>query len=218
MKNKASTESVTTEAITYTTLRRRGSAEFEERKSVFIGHACRVTDEDEAKAFVASVKKEYADARHNCWAYSLKEGNIARYSDDGEPQGTAGLPILNVIKTSGAVDAAVVVTRYFGGILLGTGGLVRAYTEGAKLAVAAAEVVTYECYAEALVVCSYSDYQKLSYELPRYGAKTDSVDFGADVTMNIAVVRTALDELALKISEIGAGRIRFTVTGERFDA
>lgn len=214
---KNSTEP-TNEAITYTTLRQRGSAEFEERKSVFIGHAVRVTSEDEAKAFVASIKKEYSDARHNCWAYSLKEGNIARYSDDGEPQGTAGLPILSVIKGSGAVDAAVVVTRYFGGILLGTGGLVRAYTEGAKLAIAEAEVVTYECYTELTVTASYSDYQKLAYELPRHGAKTDSVDFGASVTVNIAVKRTVLDELTKKISELGAGRIGITVTGERFDA
>ncbi len=216
MKNKQAPEALTVK--TYTTLKKRASAEFEERKSVFISHAARVTTEDEAKAFVASVKKEYSDARHNCWAYSLAEGNIARYSDDGEPQGTAGLPILNVIKTSGAVDAVVVVTRYFGGILLGTGGLVRAYTEGAKLAVEEAEVVTYECYDEVTVVCSYSDYQKISYELPRFGAKTDATDFGAEVTLNIAVKRALTAELSEKVAELGAGRIIFTVTGERFDA
>lgn len=203
---------------TYTTVRRDSCESFEERKSVFISHAKRVTTEDEAKAFVASVKKEYSDARHNCWAYSLAESNIARFSDDGEPQGTAGLPILNVIKMSGAVDVAVVVTRYFGGILLGTGGLVRAYTEGAKRAVDAAEVVTYECYDEFSAECSYSDYQKLGYELPRYGVKTDSVDFGANVYITGAVKRTLTAELAEKIAELGAGRIKFTVTGERFDA
>lgn len=206
------------EIKTYTTVRRDSCESFEERKSVFISHAKRVTTEDEAKAFVASVKKEYSDARHNCWAYSLAESNIARFSDDGEPQGTAGLPILNVIKMSGAVDVAVVVTRYFGGILLGTGGLVRAYTEGAKRAVEAAEVVTYECYDEFSVECSYSDYQKLDYELPRYVVKTDSVDFGACVSVRGAVKRTLTRELSERISEIGAGKIVFTVTGERFDA
>ncbi len=177
-----------------------------------------MTTEEAAKAFVAEIKKEYSDARHNCWAYSLAENNIARFSDDGEPQGTAGLPILNVIKGSGATDVAIVVTRYFGGILLGTGGLVRAYTEGAKLAVEAAEVVTYEAYDEFTAECSYSDYQKLDYELPRYGVKVDSVDFGASVTVSGAVKQSLSAELTERVSELGAGRIKFTVTGERYDA
>lgn len=206
------------EVKTYTTVRHDSRESFEERKSVFISHAKRVTTEEEAKEFIASVKKEYFDARHNCWAYSLAQSNIARFSDDGEPQGTAGIPILNVIKMSGAVDVAVVVTRYFGGILLGTGGLVRAYTEGAKRAVEAAEIVTYECYDEFSVECSYSDYQKLDYELPRLGAKVDSVDFGAQVSLRGAVKRDLTDELVRRTAEIGAGRIKFTVTGERFDA
>lgn len=206
------------EIKTYTTVRRDSRESFEERKSVFISHAKRVTTEDEAKEFVASVKKEYFDARHNCWAYSLAQSNIARFSDDGEPQGTAGMPILNVIKMSGAVDVAVVVTRYFGGVLLGTGGLVRAYTESAKRAVEAAEIVTYESYDEFSVECSYSDYQKLDYELPRFAAKVDSVDFGAQVSLRGAVKHTLTDDLAARTAEIGAGRIKFTVTGERFDA
>ena len=216
MKKQAQTSEP--EVKTYTTLLKSGSDEFEEKKSVFIGHAKRVTTEEEAKAFISSLKKEYSDATHNCWAYSLSEGNIARYSDDGEPQGTAGLPILNVIKGSGTVDAAVVVTRYFGGTLLGTGGLVRAYTEGAKIAIAAAEVVTYEAYDEIFVECSYSDYQKLQYEFPKYGVKSDGVDFGASVRMNIAVKHTLTDELSKKVSELGAGKIVFTKNGERFDA
>lgn len=215
---KKKTEAFTPEVKTYTTLKASASAEFEEKKSVFIGHAARVTTEDGAKEFIAAIKKEYSDATHNCWAYSIGEGNIARYSDDGEPQGTAGLPILNVIKGSGAVDAAVVVTRYFGGTLLGTGGLVRAYTEGAKIAIAASEVVTYECYDEVLAECSYSDYQKLQYEFPKYGVKTDEVDFGASVKMKLAVKRIVTAELSEKVSEIGAGKIIFNVIGERFDA
>ncbi len=206
------------EVKTYTTVRQDGDGEFEEKKSVFISHARRMTTEDAAKGFIASVKKEYSDARHNCWAYLLAESNIARFSDDGEPQGTAGLPILNVIKGSGAVDVAVVVTRYFGGILLGTGGLVRAYTEGAKRAIESAEVVTYELYDEFTAVCSYSDYQKLEYELPRFGVKVDSVDFGASVTVAGAVRHALTAELTDRISELGAGRIRLELVGERYDA
>lgn len=216
MKKKAQTSEP--EAKTYTTLLKTASDEFEEKKSIFIGHAARVTTEEDAKAFVASIKKEYSDATHNCWAYSLATGNIARYSDDGEPQGTAGLPILNVIKGSGAVDAVVVVTRYFGGTLLGTGGLVRAYTEGAKIAISAAEVVTYECYDEIFVSCSYSDYQKLQYEFPKYGVKNDEVDFGAEVRMKIAVKQTLTEDLSKKVSELGAGKIVFEKKSERFDA
>ena len=115
----------------YTTLAGEGSDQFEERKSLFIGHAKHITSEDEAMEFVKAKKKEYSDATHNCWAYLLKGGIVARYSDDGEPQGTAGVPMLETIRKSGVCDCVVVVTRYFGGILLGAGGLVRAYSHGA---------------------------------------------------------------------------------------
>ena len=188
-------------------------------KSRFLTYTAHVEGEEEARAFLAEVRSMHPLATHVCFAYVAdKIGNEQRFSDDGEPQGTAGIPILNVIKMSGAVDVVVVVTRYFGGILLGTGGLVRAYTEGAKRAVEAAEIVTYECFDEFSVECSYSDYQKLDYELPRLGAKVDSVDFGAQVSLRGAVKHALTDELARRTAEIGAGRIKFTVTGERFDA
>ena len=106
------------------TLAKNVSCEMEEKKSIFIGHATPVRNEDEARAFIESKRREYHDATHNCYAYLLNNGAVARYSDDGEPSGTAGVPILNVVKMSGATDLAVVVTRYFGGILLGAGGLV----------------------------------------------------------------------------------------------
>ena len=115
----------------YTTLEGEGHDEFEERRSLFIGHAKHVTSEEEAMEFVKSLKKEYADATHNVWAYVLKGGIVARYSDDGEPQGTAGMPILETIRKSGEEDVCIVVTRYFGGILLGAGGLTRAYAHAA---------------------------------------------------------------------------------------
>ena len=132
--------------ILYTTVRQEASAEFTEKKSVFIGHAKPVKSDAEAMEFVAKIKEKYKDARHNCYAYYLNSGVLARYSDDNEPQGTAGMPILEVIKKSGVNDCVVAVTRYFGGILLGAGGLVRAYSTAAGLAIEAAGVVTYEEY------------------------------------------------------------------------
>ena len=132
------------ESVFHTTLEHEGVAEFVEKKSVFIGHACPVSSEEEALVYVKKKKSEYADARHNVWAYLQKGEIVARYSDDGEPQGTAGVPVLDTIRKTGVSDAVVVVTRYFGGILLGAGGLVRAYSHTARLALDAAHIITYE--------------------------------------------------------------------------
>ena len=203
---------------TYTTLGRYGEGRFEDRRSVFIGQAAHVADEAAAREFVASVKKQYSDARHHAWAYHMTEGGIARYSDDGEPQGTAGLPILSVINGSGALDCAVVVTRYFGGILLGTGGLVHAYSEAAKLAVADAGVVVYREYAEMSLTATYSDYQRVSAELPKFGAIVDDTDFGVNVTVRTAVPSERADEFAARILEITSGRTAAESRGVRFDA
>ncbi|MGG7176472.1 YigZ family protein [Clostridium paraputrificum] len=128
--------------MSYITIRNFGEDSFEEKKSEFIGYAKRVETEEEAKEFVNEIKSKHKQARHNCWAYVIGQNmGIQRYSDDGEPQGTAGIPILEVMKKSGITDCAVVVTRYFGGILLGAGGLTRAYTKGASIAIKAAGVV-----------------------------------------------------------------------------
>ena len=201
----------------YTTLAGEGSDAFEERRSEFIGFAKHVTDEQEAQAVIKQKKKEFADATHNCWAYVLGDGTVARYSDDGEPQGTAGMPILDVIRKSGVTDAVVVVTRYFGGILLGAGGLVRAYSHGASVALDAARIVTYEKYAELVLVCSYSDYQKYSVILPTFNAIVDSTEFSDKVTVRFAVKETAVTSLAEKITEMSGGRDKAEKTGERFD-
>ena len=201
----------------YTTLAGEGSDEFEEKRSLFIGHAKHITSEEEAMEFVKAKKKEYSDATHNCWAYLLKGGIVARYSDDGEPQGTAGVPMLETIRKSGVCDAVVVVTRYFGGILLGAGGLVRAYSHGAKVALDAAEIVTYEKYTELSLACSYSDYQKYLVLLPTFNAIIDGTDFADKVTVCFAVKSTAVDALALKITEMSGGKNSLEVIGERFD-
>ena len=202
---------------TYTTLEKEASAEFTEKKSVFIGYAAPVKSEDEAIAFIAKIRKKHSDARHNCYAYQLNGGGIARYSDDGEPQGTAGVPILDVIKKSGADDCCVVVTRYFGGILLGTGGLVRAYANGAKIALDAAHIVTYEQYTEFRLVCDYAAYQKVEYELPRFGVIVDDSQFGGSVALKLAVKAARFAEFDAKLREMFAGRVTAEITGERFD-
>ena len=137
----------------YTTLEREASAELIERKSVFIGHAKPVKTDEEALEFIKKIKEKHADATHNVYAYYLRSGAMARYSDDNEPQGTAGPPVLEVIKKSGCDDCAVVVTRYFGGILLGAGGLVRAYAAAAGIALEAAHIVTYEEYSVFTLSC-----------------------------------------------------------------
>jgi len=201
----------------YTTVEQEGVAEFEERKSVFIGHCARVTTEEEANAYVKQIKKQYGDARHNVWAYLLRGGIVARYSDDGEPQGTAGVPVLDVLRKSGAEDVCMVVTRYFGGILLGAGGLVRAYSHTASLALEQANIITYEKYDEIELTCTYSDYQKLSAELSKFAAITDGTDFADDVVMRFALKQGLTADLLAKIQEMSAGRITPKVTGTRFD-
>ena len=201
----------------YTTVKNEAHVEFEEKRSLFIGHALHVTSEEEAMDFVKKIKKQYLDATHNVWAYHLKGGIIARYSDDGEPQGTAGMPVLEAIRKSGATDVCIVVTRYFGGILLGAGGLVRAYSHSAVIAIDGAEIVTYEPYYEYELVCGYSEYQRYSNILSIERAVIDETDFGAEVTVRFAVKRTLADSVLTRISEAGYGKDVPRLLGERFD-
>ena len=201
----------------YTTISREAHVEFEEKRSLFIGHAIHVDTEEDALAFIKQIKKQYSDATHNCFAYLLKGGIVARYSDDGEPQGTAGVPMLETIRKSGVGDLCVVVTRYFGGILLGAGGLVRAYSHATSIAIEGAGVVTYEPYSEFVLSCGYSEYQRYSNILTNASAVIDSTDFAADVTVRFAIKRDSADALISKISEAGYGRDIPQLVGERFD-
>ena len=188
------------------TLANNVSVETEEKKSIFIGHASPIKNEEEARLFLESKRREYHDATHNCYAYILNFGAVARYSDDGEPSGTAGVPILNVLKMSGATDLIVVVTRYFGGILLGAGGLVRAYTASAKSAVDAAGFAVFEEYILVKLTVSYSDYQKLTVALEKIGASEENCDFGENVSLISAIEKSRIDELIGLVSELTYGK------------
>ena len=204
-------------AETYTTIAKVAEIEFVERKSVFYGYAAPVKTEEEALALVKERRALMPDATHHVFGYHMKGGILARYSDDGEPQGTAGMPVLEAIRKSGADDALVVVTRYFGGILLGAGGLVRAYAHTAHLALESAGIVTYESYAELEITCSYSDYQKYLAQLPRFGAVMDDTDFSDRVTIRFAVKKHLADDVRTLVREISAGADELRVLGERFD-
>lgn len=202
--------------MTRITLGKEGQGELTEKKSVFIGYAAPVNTEDEAIEFVRSIKKKHADARHNVYAYMIGQ-NIARYSDDGEPQGTAGIPVLDVIRKSGFTDAVIVVTRYFGGILLGAGGLVRAYSAAAKLAVDDAGIVTYSTYKEFTLTVNYTDYGKLTVLLANTGPINDGIDFAENVKLSLALPVSKYEVFKNEVLEITAGRAIFNELGARFD-
>ena len=201
----------------FTTLREEAHVEFEEKRSIFIGHAIRTDTEEAAQDYIKMIKKQYNDATHNVSAYTLKGGIIARYSDDGEPQGTSGVPTLDAIRKSGVDNACVVITRYFGGTLLGAGGLVRAYSHTASLALEAAGIITYEPYSVFELTCGYSEYQRYSNILSIERAVIDETDFGAEVTVRFAVKRTLADSVLTRISEAGYGKDVPRLLGERFD-
>lgn len=189
-------------------------ATIEEKKSVFIGNVSPVSSEEEARAFIDAVKKKYYDARHNVFAYVLSGGSISRFTDDGEPKGSAGIPVLNVLKMSGATDMCMVVTRYFGGILLGTGGLVRAYSAAAKAALDKAGFAVMEMYDLVEVLCSYSDYQKLQSQLAKAGATEENSEFGAEVTMRISCKKSDTQALDYLVTQLTGARCKAVVTGE----
>ncbi len=207
---------MTTEDV-YVTLAREASASFVEKKSEFIGYARPCKTEAEALAFIAAIRKKHADAKHNVYAYQIKENNIARFTDDGEPQGTAGMPVLDIIRKTGFTDACIVVTRYFGGVLLGTGGLVRAYSHAAKLAAEAAEIVTYESFRVCELICDYSDWQKIETRLSDYGVITDRVAFAQDVTLTAAVRATRYEAFVSDMTELTNGAVLIEEGPLRFD-
>lgn len=201
----------------YKTIHHRSRFEFEDRKSVFIGEALPVKKEAEALAFLDSVKKHYPDARHHVYAYVVRENAIMRFSDDGEPQGTAGIPILDIIRKKELTDIAIVVTRYFGGTLLGTGGLVHAYSASALGAIDEAQVITYDLYTEVSICVSYSDYQKIGTLLSDFEFRTEDTNFGAEVEILGRVLSAKVTSFVEKLIEITSGRAKSEILDEKFD-
>ena len=190
-------------------------SEFTEKRSRFISHIWRVETEEEARAQIEAMKKRYYDARHNCWCYIIKDGPV-RYSDDGEPQGTAGQPMLNVFQREGVVNVCCVVTRYFGGILLGAGGLVRAYTQSAKDALDAAGISVVRRWVAMEVPCTYSQFESMRREVEAFGGVVENVDYGADVVLSALLPEERAAEFAAHVLDVTAGAVEVLEDGERF--
>ena len=200
----------------YKTVRNKGSDEFTEQRSRFIGYVCPVKTEAEALNFINEKKKQHWDARHNVYAYVLRDSGIQRYSDDGEPHGTAGVPVLDIIVKSGITDVVVVVTRYFGGILLGTGGLVRAYTKGASIALKAGNIITMQSCSICSLSCDYTRYGRLSGLIPSFGGVIDSTDFGADVTLNFHIAPENYGAFSKQLAELTCENVKTKKINEKF--
>ena len=190
-----------------------GEAELTEKRSRFLGHVRPVETEDEARAFIAEMKKKYYDARHNCWCYLIR-GGPERYSDDGEPQGSAGIPMLEVFRREGVTNAVCVVTRYFGGVLLGTGGLLRAYTQSAKDALDAAGLSVVRRWLEASVPCPYAMLERIKIETAAFGGSVAGLDYGAAVTLRVLLPEERAEDYCARIFDLGAGKIKVQITGE----
>ncbi len=189
-----------------------GTAEIEEKKSRFIAHVASASTEEEALAFIEGRKKQFWDARHNCYAYLLGEqGQIMRFSDDGEPTGTAGRPILEVLTGSGMRNLVVVVTRYFGGTILGTGGLVRAYTKAAQAGIAASGAKWMRYGYGLTIVTDYNGIGKIQYLMGQRGISTEEADYAEQVTVRIMVPCEEKDAVIKEITEATAGRAQITV-------
>ncbi len=202
----------------YLTISQKAADEFVEKRSRFIGTACPVRTEEEALAFLAEMKTKYWDASHNVYAYILRESGIRRFSDDGEPQGTAGIPVLDTLKKAGVVDVAVVATRYFGGILLGGGGLIRAYSHTASIALAAAGKVTMKECLLLSAACDYSSYGRVQAAVPECGGVIDDTEFLENVTLRFHLEPSLLEALKRRLDDATGGKCRLLEEGKRFFA
>ena len=191
----------------YKTVEKEANDELTEKRSRFIGYCKPVKTEEEAIQYINSIKSKHWDARHNVYAYCIQEGQIKRYSDDGEPQGTAGVPVLEVLTKNRITDVVVVVTRYFGGILLGTGGLVRAYSASAKKAVEAANIINMVRCSVCTLVCDYNRYGKVSSLIPQSGGIIDESSFGSDVSITFHIRSDYLERFNRLLADATCGEL-----------
>ncbi len=201
--------------LSYMSILTLGESVYEEKKSVFYGFAKPVTTEEEAIEYIASVKKKFPDARHHVYAYALREGNKFRYTDDSEPAGTAGMPTLDAIRKRELTDCVVVVVRYFGGTLLGTGGLVKAYSTAAREALTAAQPIRYDRYTTIAITSDYSDYQKLLPVVKDY----EQMDcaFGEQVVLTLRMRSDETSSLTTLLRNTTSARANVEILEEKLD-
>ena len=194
-----------------------GEDEFYEKKSRFIGRLWPVESEEEALEKIQAMKKQHYDATHNCWAYIIRDG-AGRFSDDGEPGGTAGMPMLQVLQREGLFNVVCVVTRYFGGILLGAGGLVRAYTKGAKIAVDAAGKSMKRVWSVLYLPCPYPFYERVKLLVAEYGGIIRETEFGAEVEMELLFPEAQVQPFLEKLTDMTSGTVEGMEVGQEYKA
>lgn len=202
----------------YKTIAAPACASFTEKKSEFIGNIAPCKTEEEAVAFIEEIRKQHRKATHNCYAYILRDNNISRHSDDGEPGGTAGTPMYEVLRKEGLTDVCCVVTRYFGGILLGAGGLVRAYTNGVKIAIDAAKIKEISPARRLKISLEYSLYGKIGALLTQFDTRVQQEEFTADASITLCLREERAEEFKEKLIDICFGRVDILDLGvEEFD-
>ena len=190
-------------------------SEFVEKRSRFISHIWPVETEEQAQQCIKDMKARYYDARHNCWCYRIGPAT-ARYSDDGEPQGTAGQPMLKVLEREEVTNVCCVVTRYFGGILLGAGGLTRAYAKGAKDALVASGVAVMGAWARVEIPCAYPLYERVKLEVEAQSGVIDDTLYSADVTLSVSLPADRREALQARLTELSSGVITLRLLSEEF--
>ena len=195
-----------------------GEAEFIEKRSRFIGRVWRTDTEEEALARIAEMREKHWDATHNVYAYIIKDGGAMRYSDDGEPQGTSGMPVLGVFRSAGVFNVCCVVTRYFGGVLLGAGGLVRAYSHTAALALESAGISVMRRWKELKINCPYSYFERVKLEIAAYDGAIENIDYGAEVVIEALLPASKAGDFNARLIDMTAGTLAAEITGECYRA
>ncbi len=201
----------------YKTVEKEACDSFIEKKSRFIGYVKPVVTQQEAVDFINSIKSRHWDAKHNVYAYVLRENNIQRYSDDGEPSGTAGVPVLDVLLKEELVDVCVVATRYFGGTLLGTGGLVRAYSHTSKIAVESGNIITMSKCSVMELSVDYNFYERANILLSDFTANIIDTQFTDRISITFSVKESCVSLLKEKITDISNGRYNLVFIESKFD-
>jgi len=192
--------------------------EFVEKRSRFVSQVWHISSEDEARDRIKETRKKYYDARPNCWCYRIRDGGIERYTDDGEPQGTAGQPMLNVFQKENVTDVVCVVSRYYSGTPLGAGGLVRAYTQAAKNALDAAGISVVRRWVSIEIPCAYSQFESMRREVSAFGGLVENIDYGSDVLISILLPEENAPDFAAHILDVSAGTVEVLEAGEQLKA